>query len=78
MEIIRYEPKYRDDLIFMVLAAKDAIGRVPTLNADLQRIKDVLPETRIYFSLRGSNAKGIVNTVSVFNKINCIERKIII
>lgn len=39
MEIIRYEPKYRDDLIFMVLAAKDAIGRVPTLNADLLDIE---------------------------------------
>lgn len=39
MEIIKYEPKYRDDLIFMVLAAKDAIGRVPTLNADLLDIE---------------------------------------
>ena len=35
MEIIKYESKYRDDLIFMVLAAKDAIGRVPTLYAEL-------------------------------------------
>ena len=39
MEIIKYEPKYHDDLIFMVLAAKDAIGRVPTLNADLLDIE---------------------------------------
>lgn len=35
MKIIVYTPKYRDDLIFMVLAAKDALGRVPTLNGDL-------------------------------------------
>lgn len=35
MNIIPYEDRYRDDLIFMVLQAKDALGRVPTLNADL-------------------------------------------
>lgn len=35
MEIIKYEKKYRDDLIFMVLEAKNALGRVPTLNDDL-------------------------------------------
>ena len=35
MRIIKYEPKYRDDLIFMVLEAKNALNRVPTLNDDL-------------------------------------------
>ena len=35
MKIIRYEEKYRDDLIFMVLEAKNALGRVPTLNPDM-------------------------------------------
>lgn len=35
MKIIKYEEKYRDDLIFMVLEAKNALGRVPTLNADM-------------------------------------------
>lgn len=30
-----YEDKYRDDLIFMVLQAKDALGRKPTINEDL-------------------------------------------
>ena len=35
MTIISYEPKYRDDMIFMVLQAKDALGRVPRLNEDL-------------------------------------------
>ncbi len=35
MKIISYDPKYRDDMIFMVLEAKDALGRVPTLNEDL-------------------------------------------
>lgn len=35
MKIIKYEKRYRDDLIFMVLEAKNALGRVPTLNDDL-------------------------------------------
>ena len=35
MRIIKYEKKYRDDLIFMVLESKNALGRVPTLNDDL-------------------------------------------
>ena len=40
MKIISFEEKYRDDLIFMVLQAKDAIGRVPKLNEDLLNIKE--------------------------------------
>jgi len=33
--IIPYDDRYRDDMIFMVLEAKNALGRVPTLNEDL-------------------------------------------
>lgn len=39
MIIKLYEEKYRDDLIFMVLQAKDALGRKPTINKDLLDIK---------------------------------------
>lgn len=39
MIIKPYEEKYRDDLIFMVLQAKDALGRNPTINEDLLDIK---------------------------------------
>lgn len=35
MRIIAYQEKYRDDMIFMVLEAKNALGRVPRLNGDL-------------------------------------------
>lgn len=35
MRIIPYENRYRDDMIFLVLSAKDALGRVPRLNEDL-------------------------------------------
>lgn len=39
MKIIKFEDKYRDDLIFMILEAKNALGRVPGLNEDLLDIK---------------------------------------
>ena len=37
--VIPYEERYRDDMIFMVLEAKDALGRVPRLNEDLLDIR---------------------------------------
>ena len=39
MKIIPYQDKYRDDLIFMILEAKNALGRVPGLNEDLLDIQ---------------------------------------
>ena len=39
MKIIPYQDKYRDDLIFMILEAKNALGRVPGLNEDLLNIQ---------------------------------------
>jgi len=38
-KIITFEPKYRDDMIFNFLSAKDALGRVPRLNEDLLDIE---------------------------------------
>lgn len=38
MKIIKYENRYKDDMIFMVLEAKNALGRVPHLNDDLLNI----------------------------------------
>lgn len=37
--IVPYDDTYRDDMIFMVLQAKDALGRIPKLNEDLLDIK---------------------------------------
>lgn len=39
MKIIPFEERFRDDLIFMILEAKNALGRVPGLNEDLLDIK---------------------------------------
>ena len=35
MTIIKYDKQYRDDTVFMVLEAKNALGRIPTINDDL-------------------------------------------
>ena len=40
MKIKFYDDKYRDDMIFMVLQAKDALGRLPRINEDLLDIKN--------------------------------------
>ena len=39
MNIKIFEEPYRDDLIFMVLQAKDALGRKPRISEDLLDIK---------------------------------------
>ena len=39
MKIIKYEERYRDDMIFMVLEAKNALGRIPRINDDLLDIQ---------------------------------------
>ena len=39
MQIKPFENRYRDDLIFMVLEAKDALGRIPQLTEDLLNIE---------------------------------------
>lgn len=43
MKIVEFEEKYRDDMIFMVLQAKDALGCVPTLREDLLDIPGNYP-----------------------------------
>lgn len=40
MRIIQYDNYYRDDMIFMVLQAKDALGSKPTINPDLLTIQE--------------------------------------
>lgn len=40
MKIIQYDEAYRDDMVFTVLLAKDALGRKPTINPDLLTINE--------------------------------------
>ena len=39
MRIIPYEERYRDDMIFMMLEAKDALGVIPTIREDLLDVR---------------------------------------
>ena len=39
MNLVLFDAKYRDDLIFMILEAKNALGKVPRLNDDLLDIE---------------------------------------
>lgn len=39
MKLIEFNEAYRDDMIFMVLQAKDALGRKPSMNPDLLDVK---------------------------------------
>ena len=39
MNIIPFDEKYRDDMVYMVLDAKKALDKVPILNEDLMDIK---------------------------------------
>ena len=39
MRIIPFQDQFRDDMIFMILEAKNALGRVPGLNEDLLDIQ---------------------------------------
>lgn len=51
MTVVPYDDKYRDDMIFMVLEAKDALGRAPHLNEDLLAVKETYHERGFGFWL---------------------------
>ena len=61
--IIPYEEKYRDDMIFMVLQAKDALGRVPTLNEDLLDIQKNYLENGDQFWLAMDSQDRVVGCI---------------
>ena len=57
MKIIKFEDKYRDDLIFMVLSAKNAIGRIPRINEELL---DMLKDLKVKITIVSSNIDDIL------------------
>ena len=63
MRIVPFEEKYRDDLIFMVLEAKDAIGRVPTLNEVLLDIRKNYLDKGDMFWLALSDAGRVIGCI---------------
>ena len=66
--IITYDEKYRDDMIFMVLEAKDALGRVPRLNEDLLDVQKNYIDTGDMFWLAIDEHDRVIGCVG-YNSI---------
>lgn len=66
--IIPYDAKYRDDMIFMVLEAKDALGRVPRLNEDLLDVQKYYLDTGDLFWLAIDESDRVIGCVG-YNSI---------
>ena len=63
MKIIPYEPRYRDDMIFMILQAKDALGRVPRINDDLLAVKERYLDSGDMFWLAIDDSDRVIGCV---------------
>jgi len=66
--VIPYDEKYRDDMIFMVLEAKDALGRIPGLNEDLLDVKKNYIDTGDMFWLAIDEHDRVVGCIG-YNSI---------
>ena len=60
MKIIEYSDQYRDDMIFMVLEARNALGRIPHLNEDLLDIQGHYLDKGDPFYLALSNESRVI------------------
>ena len=66
--IIPYDEKYRDDMIFMVMEAKDALGRVPRLNEDLLDVQKNYIDTGDMFWLAIDEHNRVIGCIG-YNSI---------
>ncbi len=64
MKIIEYKGNYRDDLIFMVLEAKNALGRIPSINPDLLTIEASYLEKGDYFWLAVNEENRVIGSIA--------------
>lgn len=76
MKIIPYQDKYRDDLIFMILEAKNALGRVPGLNEDLLDVQKNYTDKGGMFWLAIDEHDRVIGSVGVNIMENEIEDNI--
>jgi GNAT superfamily N-acetyltransferase len=62
--IVPFAPQYRDDMIFCLLAAKNALGGVPRLNDDLLDIPTyyLARSEGFWLALSGGRVIGLVGT----------------
>jgi len=73
MIIKMFEPKYRDDLIFMILEAKNALGRVPRLNEDLLDIQKNYLDNGDMFWIAVDNNDRVIGSVGYSSIENSSE-----
>ncbi len=73
MRIIRFDSKYRDDMIYMVLEAKNSLGRIPGLNEDLLNIKGSYFDKGDMFWLAIDEADRVVGCVGYRSIENTTE-----
>ena len=66
--IIPYNDQYRDDMIFMVLEAKDALGRIPRLNEDLLDVQKNYIDTGDMFWLAIDEHNRVIGCIG-YNSI---------
>ena len=81
MQIIKFEPKYRDDLIFMILEAKNALGRVPGLNEDLLDIqKNYIDKGDVFWIALDDNDRviGSVGYNSIANSDDVVLHRLFV
>lgn len=65
MRIVPYEDRYRDDMIFMILEAKDALGRVPAINPDLFDVPGAYAAKGGAFFLALSEGDRVIGSVGI-------------
>ena len=81
MKIILFENRYRDDLIFMILEAKNALGRVPGLNEDLLDIqKNYVDEGGRFWIAIDDNDRviGSVGVKPIENSTECYIHRLFV
>lgn len=81
MKIIPYQDKYRDDLIFMILEAKNALGRVPGFNEDLLDIQKNYKDKGGMFWLAIDEHDRVIGSVGVSimeNEIECYIHRLFV
>ncbi len=73
MKIVPYDDRYCDDMIFMILQAKDALGRVPTLNDDLLHISDAYIVAGDEFWLAVDETDRVVGSIGYKSRAESTE-----
>lgn len=74
-KVIPYKDSYRDDMIFMVLSAKDALKKIPSINPDLLDIKtNYIDKGNMFWIAVGENNR-VVGCVG-YETINPLEARL--